>query len=226
MARVNKLVAREIGDVGRMHLRKSADETGRLGRLLLETRNLSRWPVRAIVPAELSEDELGDVEKGSVFGESCPPYELSWESSSVRVTSRTSALAAIINFLGDRAEGSAWTVMQNWVAEPSDPWLDSYEGQVVFSRNEVYHFVQLPANLDDIEREIRHSKTLPFYLGVVCSTTDETVQLEDRGHFDEHVLEVLADGTIMAFTTVYDAESYLIAFPPSVSDQSQLSAPV
>lgn len=195
-----------LGREALFYIKKRLSAGKTIGQLLLNKIDFSLGTIHTMLPHNIDVNSLIRFEEGGKIEVSENEF-IYTEGLRIRPVYNTDGWleSKILNFL-ERENGIC--VFENSLAQLEDPWLASRKSRIFLYGNEVYHFVDVSAEPNEIHEALREAKSaFPLFIGIMSFSH---IVLNDNEKVDKKKLEKIVKGTSKLIIGAYDGESYLI----------------
>lgn len=195
------------------YMQRQLGEGKFLSKSLLATLDFEKGEIIALSPAPLGPEESVQFDSGHTPQRHAKPERIKISGAYYLAVPKANASEQLVEAI------HAWLqsienicILENYLAEAHDSWLQSAKSRVVSNGNEVYH-VLLNADRDKkkIDAAIREWDHLPTSVGVLGSMAEKvSSQIGLVKVITTEQLTVFAQSARSVFVGAYDGEGYLV----------------
>jgi hypothetical protein len=182
-----------------------------LSRFLLQNVQLSEGALACLAPTTLDPSQIVQFDTGRAVDNSTSHKLIIGEISGTAYPKPRSDLP-LSEFLHTRlTDAKRVLLLENALAESTDPWLSGAKSRIFFYQNEVYHAVFYSDRLqENIVNAVREAENSANFVGVVGVLPAAALLASPAASLSSVQLETLARSAQCIFVAAYDGEGYLI----------------
>ena len=192
------------------YLKRQLQRGNQFASLLLETLDLHNGHFEVLVANGCSGNDLVELDRGHSLGKGpSKPVTVGKVSGIAFLTpSADSELASLLS--QKLAVPGGYCVLENSLAAPQDPVLQSARSRIVACGSDVYHLL-LHSDSQRVSAQdvIREAHSAPTLIGASGQVADLVQYQSNRVSLSLEELRVLAISADLVFASAYDGEGYL-----------------
>lgn len=162
-------------------------------------------------PTPLGPDKVIQFEEGHVHNDTVLNTLVIGDVSG-SMGQKADSLKQLASFIQTRLTSPQhFCVLENSLANPSDPWLSRSKSRILVHGIEVYHFLPYSDRIiEKIADSIREAESDTRFRGMIGKTEEITKLKISEGRVSLGELEVMGTSAQCIFVSAYDGEGYLV----------------
>ena len=182
-----------------------------LSSFLLQAVQRSNGELTYMSPRPLSPEEAVEFETGHTFDFSSPRAMKVGNISGIAYPTPNTE-PELVDFVKARlVDADHFSLLENSLAAPSDPWLERAKSRILVHGDEVYHLASNTERIhEDVLNAVSEASNVLSLVGMVGRIPGGAASQSVAGRISLAALEIIGRSAECVFVSAYDGEGYVI----------------